>query len=164
MIDGSDLRPSILDEDAIMQICFVTRDAVLSARWFSELTGKPMPQMTYSADAEKAKAEYRGKPASVSCKIMMFNFGNIDLEFLEPGPEPSAWREVLEQKGPGCHHIAFKTRNLMAREQFLAQQSHPLLQRGEFQSGTGRYAYFDTMGELGALVELLEFDRDRTGQ
>jgi methylmalonyl-CoA/ethylmalonyl-CoA epimerase len=164
MTDASALPTSLLDEDAIMQICFVTHDAVKSALWFSDLTGKPMPQMTFSADADKACAEYRGRPAAVSCKIMMFNFGNVDLEFLEPGPEPSAWREVLEQKGPGCHHIAFKTRNLSERDAFLEKRGHQRLQKGEFQSGTGRYAYFDTMAELGALVELLEFDRDRVEQ
>jgi methylmalonyl-CoA/ethylmalonyl-CoA epimerase len=164
MTDGASLRTSLVEDDTIMQICFVTHDAAGSAEWFSDLTGKPLPEMTSSADADKAQAEYRGQPAAVSCKIMMFNFGNIDLEFLEPGPEPSAWREVLEQRGPGCHHIAFKTRNLAQHDAFLEKRGHQRLQNGEFQSGTGRYAYFDTMAELGALVELLEFDRDKVNQ
>lgn len=151
----------LLDEDNIIQICFVTHDAVKSATWFADLTGKPMPQMTFSASPDKARAEYRGKPTEVSCKIMMFNFGNIDLEFLEPGPEQSAWRDLLEERGPGCHHIAIKTRNLAERHAYLTEKGHECLQRGEFQSGTGRYAYYNTSNQLGALVELLEFDRDK---
>ncbi|WP_320188394.1 VOC family protein (plasmid) [Agrobacterium rosae] len=151
----------LLDEDTIIQICFVTQDAVKSASWFADLTGKPMPKMTFSADPDKARAEYRGKPTEVSCKIMMFNFGNIDLEFLEPGPEQSAWRDLLEERGPGCHHIAIKTRNLAERHAYLTGKGHECLQRGEFQSGTGRYAYYNTSNQLGALVELLEFDRDK---
>ncbi len=151
----------LLDEDTVIQICFVTHDAVKSATWFSDLTGKSMPEMTFSADHDKAQAEYRGEPAEVSCKIMMFHFGNIDLEFLEPGPEKSAWRDILEERGPGCHHIAIKTRNLAERDAYLTGQGHERLQKGEFQSGTGRYAYYDTTKELGALVELLEFDRDK---
>jgi hypothetical protein len=65
----------------------------------------------------------------VGCKIRMFKFGNIDVEFLEPGPEKSAWRDLLEEKGPGCHHIAFRTRNLTGRGAYLESKGHRLLQR-----------------------------------
>jgi methylmalonyl-CoA/ethylmalonyl-CoA epimerase len=154
----------LLDEDHVLQICFVTHDAVKSAQWFSDLTGKPMPEMTFSADPDKAQATYMGEPANITCKIMMFHFGNIDLEFLEPGPQKSAWRDLLEERGPGCHHLAFKTRNLTKRHEFLESKGHKLLQRGEFQSQTGRYAYYDTKEAFGALLELLEFDRDKEPQ
>lgn len=150
-----------LTQDAVIQICFVTHDVEASARWFSELTGKPVPPMTFAADPQKAFVEYRGQPAAVTCRIMMFHFGNIDLEFLEPGPEPSVWRELLESKGPGCHHIAFRTRNMTQQGDALEAQGHAKIQSGEFQSGTGRYAYFDTMNDLGAFIELLEFDNDK---
>lgn len=154
----------LLDEDAVMQICFVTHDALASAKWFADLTGKPLPPEGKAAEPEEAQAIYRGKPASVGCKIRMFAFGNIDVEFLEPGPEPSAWRELLEQKGPGCHHIAFRTRNLTARDAWLKAKGHDLLQRGEFDGGHGRYAYYDTVPQLGVMLELLEFNRDRDPQ
>lgn len=150
-----------LTQDTVIQICFVTHDVEASARWFSGLTGKPMPQMSFAADPQKASADYRGQPASVTCRIMMFHFGNIDLEFLEPGPEPSVWRELLEHKGPGCHHIAFRTRNMTQQGNTLEAHGHAKIQSGEFQSGTGRYAYFDTMSDLGAFIELLEFDNDK---
>lgn len=154
----------LLDEDAIMQICFVTDDVEKSARWFADLTGKPIPEMGYAAKPEDAQAIYHGQPASVGCRILMFKFGNIDVEFLEPGPEKSAWRDLLEQKGPGCHHIAFKTRNLTRRDDYLKSKHHDLLQRGEFDGGHGRYAYYDTVKELGVMIELLEFDRDKEPQ
>ena len=96
----------LLDEDEVMQICFVTDDVVKSAQWFSDLTGKPMPKEGRAAEPEEAKAIYNGKPADVGCRIMMFQFGNIDVEFLQPGPEKSAWRDLLEEKGPGCHQSA----------------------------------------------------------
>ena len=154
----------LLDEDEIMQICFVTDDVVKSANWFSELTGKPVPPLGKAADPDEAQAIYRGKPAEVGCKIIMFKFGNIDFEFLEPGPEKSAWRELLEARGPGCHHIAFRTRNLTRRDAYLEGRGHRLLQRGEFDGSHGRYAYYDTVPQLGAMIELLEFDADKEPQ
>ncbi len=151
----------LLDEDAVMQICFVTEDVVKSAQWFSDLTGKPVPKEGKAAEPDEAHAIYNGKPASVGCRIMMFKFGNIDVEFLQPGPEKSAWRDLLEEKGPGCHHIAFKTRNLTNRHDYLESKGHPLLQRGEFHGGGGRYAYYDTTKEMGVMLELLERDTDK---
>lgn len=154
----------LLDEDEVMQICFVTHDAEASAQWFADLTGKPMPPPLAAAAPEDARAIYDGKPASVGCKIRMFAFGNIDVEFLEPGPEKSAWRDLLEEKGPGCHHIAFRTRNLTKRHEYLEDKGHRLLQRGEFAGSPGRYAYYDTVKDLGVMVELLEFDKDKEPQ
>ena len=154
----------LLDEDRVIQICFVTHDLEKSARWFADLTGKPMPKVGVAASPETAQAVYHGHPAAVGCRLMMFEFGNIDVEFLQPGPEPSAWRDLLEQKGPGCHHIAFKTRNLTARNTYLQAKGHALLQRGEFDGGGGRYAYYDTVPDLGLMIELLEFDRDKVAQ
>lgn len=154
----------LLDEDAVMQICFVTHDALASAQWFADLTGKPLPPEGKAAEPDDAQAIYLGRPAAVGCKIRMFAFGNIDVEFLEPGPEASAWRDLLEAKGPGCHHIAFRTRNLTKRDAYLKSKGHDLLQRGEFDGGHGRYAYYDTVKDLGVMLELLEFNRDMEPQ
>lgn len=152
------------DRDAIAQICFVTHNAEESARWFADLVGKDLPEERGAATPEVAKATYLGRPATVGCKIRMFQFGNIDVEFLEPGPEPSAWRDLLERKGPGCHHIAFRTRNMTEKSAYLESKGHALLQRGETRGGVGRYAYFDTEPQLGVLFELLERDIERDPQ
>ncbi len=154
----------LLDEDRVMQVCFVTHDVRKTAQWFSDLTGKPVPPEGKAADPAEAKAVYRGKPAEVGCRIITFEFGNIAVEFLQPGPEKSAWRDLLEERGPGVHHIAFKTRNLTSRNAYLEKKGHRMLQRGEFDGGGGRYAYYDTVADLGAMIELLEFDGDREPQ
>lgn len=154
----------LLDEDGIMQLCFVTDDVERAAKWFSELTGKPIPPEGKAAEPDEAQATYLGRPATVGCRIIMFKFGNIDFEFLEPGPEKSAWRDILEEKGPGFHHFAFRTRNMSKRRAFLEGHGHAMLQSGEFDGASGRYAYFDTRPELGALIELLEFNNDMEAQ
>ena len=154
----------LLDEDAVMQICFVTHNLEKSMAWFADLTGKPMPEIGNAADPDEAQAVYHGQPARVGCRLCVFQFANIDVEFLEPGPEKSAWRDLLEQKGPGVHHIAFRTRNLTKRHDYLEGKGHEMLQRGEFDGGGGRYAYYDTVADLGIQIELLEFDTDKEAQ
>ena len=44
----------LLDEDAVMQICFVTHDALKSAQWFADLTGKPLPPEGRAAAPDEA--------------------------------------------------------------------------------------------------------------
>ena len=154
----------LLDEDAVAQICFVTDDLEGSLAWFAELTGKTPSHIGKAADPEVAQAVYDGRPATVGCRLAIFRFANIDVEFLQPGPEKSAWRDLLEAKGPGCHHIAFKTRNMQKRSVFLEAKGHRELQRAEFDGGNGRYAYFDTVPQLGVQMELLEWDSDMEKQ
>jgi hypothetical protein len=158
------LDDRLLDEDAVMQICFVTDNLERSLEWFADLTGKTPSHIGKGADPDEAKAMYMGKPAIVSCRLALFKFANIDVEFLEPGPEKSAWRDLLEERGPGCHHIAFKTRNITKRSTYLENKGHPQLQRAEFDGGHGRYAYFDTVPQLGVQIELLEWNNDMEPQ
>jgi catechol 2,3-dioxygenase-like lactoylglutathione lyase family enzyme len=154
----------LLDEDRIMQICFVTDDLEASLSWFADLTGKTASHIGKAADPDEAGAVYHGRPAAVGCRLAIFQFENIDVEFLEPGPEKSAWRDLLEEKGPGVHHIAFKTRNLTKRAKSLTDKGFAELQRAEFDGGGGRYAYFDTTADLGIQIELLEWNADMEPQ
>ncbi len=154
----------LLDDDAVMQICFVTDNLEKSIAWFAELTGKIAGPIGGAAPHDEARAVYHGRPAEVSCRLAMFKFGNIDVEFLEPGPEQSAWRDLLEQKGPGVHHIAFKTRNMTERGKYLVGKGYAELQKAEFLGSHGRYAYYDTVKDLGIQLELLEFNADMEPQ
>jgi catechol 2,3-dioxygenase-like lactoylglutathione lyase family enzyme len=151
----------ILDEDAVTQLCFVTDDLDRTVTWFGDLTGHK-PGAVIQIPHDEARAIYMGKHAKFGCRIQFFFFGNIELEIIEPGPERSVWRDVLDKKGPTFHHIAFKTRNMKKRAAYLESKGHELMQSGEFTGG--RYAYFNTAPELGALIELLEFDKDKEPQ
>lgn len=151
-------------ENAIMQICFVTENIEQSAAWFADLTGAPVPEVIEAGRSEAAQTVYMDRPHTAGCKLAFFRLDNLDIEFLEPGPEKSAWRDLLEERGPGCHHIAFRSRNLSKQTDYLEAKGHKMIQKGEFDGGGGRYAYFDTAKKLGVLFELLEMDSDREPQ
>lgn len=153
----------LLDEHSIIQLCFVTEDLNKTAEWLSELTGVAAGPVRPFAPDESAI--YKGSRGHrFGCQIRFMDFGNIELEIIQPDKSPSAWRDLLNEKGPGFHHFAIKTRNLTKRKAYLESKGHELLQQGEFDNGGGRYAYFNTMSDLGALLELLEFDNDKEPQ
>jgi methylmalonyl-CoA/ethylmalonyl-CoA epimerase len=82
----------------------------------------------------------------------------MSIEILEPGPQKSAWRDVLEAKCPGFHHMAIKTRNLTKQRAILSSAVMSSYGLGALM-GAGDATPVSTQ-YLGALVELLEFDDD----
>ena len=50
----------LLDEDAVMQICFVTDNLEQSLEWFADLTGKAPSHIGKAADPDEAQARYGG--------------------------------------------------------------------------------------------------------
>lgn len=157
------MAAKLAEDDKVLQICFVTPDLEQTAEWFSGLTGKQIPPINQTPEGG-APATYQGERIKTGFRQMLFDFGNIAVEFIQPGTEPGTWRDFLDEKGPSVHHIAFKTRNIQRDTAFLADNGHSTIQLGEFEGGGGRYGYYDTIRELGCLVELLEFDSDRESQ
>jgi methylmalonyl-CoA/ethylmalonyl-CoA epimerase len=146
------------DDQVIFQVAFVTDDIEESKKWFADMFSMKVPETVVTATREETQAEYLGKPSDARCKLAFFEFGNVTVELLEPDESPSCWRDILERKGPGFHHFAFKVRGMKDKIAAFEKGGYPLLQRGEFTGG--RYAYVDTEKQYGALVELLEFDRE----
>jgi methylmalonyl-CoA/ethylmalonyl-CoA epimerase len=53
------------------------------------------------------KSLFRGKPLDPNFKQLSTKIGDIELEIFEPGEQTSPWKEFLDRKGEGIHHIAF---------------------------------------------------------
>jgi methylmalonyl-CoA/ethylmalonyl-CoA epimerase len=67
----------------------------------------------------------------------------------------SSWQDVLDEKGEGVHHIAFRVTDTAGKAESLAAQGIPLLHQGG-DPRTGQFSYFDARETLGILVETLE--------
>jgi len=68
--------------------------------------------------------------------------------------KPSTWREFLDTKGEGVHHIAFEIKGMEDKTALLGKKGMTLLQKGDYEGG--RYAYIDGAAKLGLILELLE--------
>jgi len=137
----------------ICQIAIVVRDIETATRRFAGLLGMEPPQiMTCNSDGSE-EVTFRGKKTPGRARLSFFKMENLDLEFIEPTHDPSTWREFLDTNGPGVHHIAFKARNRMLETAGeLETYGYPLIQNGK------RYAYNDSLKELGVILELLDID------
>lgn len=146
-----------LDSQTVMQIGIIVRDAEAAARAYAGVFGIPTPEVVPIAADAFANTLYRGQPSRATGRAAFFDLGPIQMEIIEPIGGPSTWQEFLDRNGPGVHHLAFKSADMPASLGFLAQQGMPLIQSGGWDGG--QYAYVDSTDKLGAIVELLKFDR-----
>ncbi|MEQ3553332.1 VOC family protein [Pseudonocardia nematodicida] len=108
------------------------------------------------------RTRYRGREIDASVGVMLYDVGGCELEFLAPRTTGNIWSDHLESTGEGLHHIRFAVDDHAAvREDLLARGVEPY-QEGESMRGGGvRYAYYDTLAQLGFLIETLNPGGDR---
>jgi len=148
---------NILGTNVVAQIGFLVHDIEKSARVYADFLGVDVPPIRMTDPVEKAQTRYKGKPSTARAKLAFFKIGpTIELELIEPTEEPSTWRDDLNRKGEGVHHIAFIVKGMKEKLSALSKNGVPLLQTGEYTGG--RYAYCDATRDLKVILELLEND------
>jgi len=102
---------------------------------------------------EKSHTQFRGNPSDAGAKLIIFNLGQVAVEFIEPIGGPSTWAEFLERHGEGAHHIAFQVENTSRAAEGLAAAGCSEVQRGDYTGGN--YIYVDAVRVIGTTLELL---------
>lgn len=147
----------ILGTNIVTQIGFVVNDIEKTSQAFAEFLGVENPGWSLTDTIDKTQGQYNGQPCPARSKLAFFHVGDtLDIELIEPDMEPSVWRDVLNEKGEGVHHIAFVIKGMKEKIIALEANGMKLMQKGEYTGG--RYAYIDAVDQLKTIVELLEND------
>ena len=149
---------SILGTTVVTQIGIVCNDIEATTKAYAEFLGVEVPPIFITAPYEETQCEYNGKPCMARTRQSFFHVGpNVDIELLEPDQEPSVWRDWLNERGEGVHHIAFVIDGMKEKLLTLDGMGMPLMQKGEYKGG--RYAYANAVDQLKTIIELLENDK-----
>lgn len=141
--------------NVICQVGLVVRDIEASAEKYAALFGVEVPPIITTAPESEAHTRYQGAPTEARAKLAFFKMGEqLSLELIEPIGGPSTWRDFLEQKGEGVHHLALRVKGTDALTSELAAKGIPVVQQGDYTGG--RYTYLSSEHELAVAVELLE--------
>lgn len=140
----------------ITQIGIVVNNIEIAAQRWADVFKLPMPDIIITDAVDLACTEYMGSSTPARAKLAFFDFGQVDVELIEPIDGPSTWKDQLDLHGESIHHIAFEIQGMRESITYLADKGIPLVQRGEYSGG--RYAYLDGTGQLGTFLELLEND------
>lgn len=99
---------------------------------------------------------YRGAPTEVSMRVAFGFSGGLLIELLQQTNDgPSVFREMLDARGDGYHHVMLRVPydDGVAR---LSGQGHEIVFSGRMPGGE-RFCLFDTRAADGGYIELMEF-------
>mgnify|MGYP000968422322 CR=1 FL=1 len=151
----------VIGTKTLVQVGFVVKDIETTKRKFAQFFGVPVPEHFDAGKYEVTKTEYMGKPnPDANCLMAFFDAGEgVQIELIQPNGKKSVWQDFLDKHGEGFHHIAFKVKGMGEKIAACEEFGMKCVQRGEFGSGDGRYAYLDAYDDLKCLIELLESDK-----
>lgn len=148
------MAENMLGTTLVTQIGILCEDIEATAKAYGDLLDLAY-EITETDGPEKAGTKFMGLETPARCKQAFFKVGDqLEIELIQPDHNPSVWRDELQKKGEGVHHIAFWVRDTDGVMRRLEAAGYPTLQTGGWDGG--RYAYIDTVEKLKTTVELLE--------
>jgi methylmalonyl-CoA/ethylmalonyl-CoA epimerase len=151
-----------LGTTTLAQVALVVKDIEATIKNYAAVLNLPIPEIIVLPPGLEANQTYLGKPSNASAKLAFFQLGPVQLELIEPIGDESSWKDVLDRKGEGFHHLAFWVNDMQQRVDFLREQGIHMVHRGDM--GEGQFAYFDAEKTLGVTLELLEQKREKRAE
>ena len=146
---------------SVDQVAVVVRNLDEAMRRYSEELGiGPWNVYTFTPEWIR-EMTFRGREQPYSMKLALAQVGGMMYELIEPLDGPNSYQEFLDARGEGLHHIGFFVEDLDAAIREMQGKGFALLQsgRGFGVDGDGGYAYFETDGALGCIVEAIQMPR-----
>jgi hypothetical protein len=143
----------------IMQTSFVVPDLRQAAADFSAAYGIG-PWLVFGR-APIERVRYRGEPIELDISVAAAFQGDMMFELVQPNDDqPSAFQEVVQERGYGLHHFAMATTTFeQSVEDFLGRGYQITLEaRSPEADGGSRVVFLDTPGTLPAMLEVMELD------
>jgi hypothetical protein len=140
---------------AVIQMAYVVKDIRAEiAYWTRDLKVGPWFLIEHWSGVNPT---YRGAPASAKLSIAMAFSGDMMIELLQPEDnEPSLYREVIERRGYGFHHIARSCDDVEAEIAALKAQGY--VEAARVGTPTGNHvAFMDGGGDQPGFLELIPF-------
>ena len=134
----------------------VVRDFDKTVEYYQSLGIGPFESVQGLSSVERIM---RGKPIAIdSFKVKEQNarIGPVLIQVLQPVEGESIWKEFLDAKGEGVHHLGFLVDDIEKEEAELVEKGYSVLYRSRFKGGGGA-AYFDTGKVGGVLFELIQW-------
>lgn len=163
-IMGFDQKLRSVPEDKILlreivHVCVVVRDVEKTAKNFAEKFGIGPFELRLK-HTPSSRASVRGEPVDYTLKFGYAKVGPIILELVETVEGKTIYQEFLEKHGEGLHHIGFPTPLPFDAEleKWRKIGINPL-QVNILETPEEGWAYMDTQGLVGCILEILSFQR-----
>ena len=145
-------EPEKLKIQQVYQICVVVKDIRKAMEHYWKVLGIGPWQLYTFQPPDLTDTMFRGKPEPFSMKLASARVGSLEWELIQPLEGQSAYREFLEQRGEGLHHVAVTVDDFDKTVAALEKQGIGILMSGKFRGAM--FVYMDTEKVLGTLTEL----------
>jgi hypothetical protein len=138
-----------------VQVGIVVRDLERTTELLAKLFGIGPFRFIEWPNRPNSKYWYRGEEQNIKLRQAFVQVGNLELAFIQPiEGEHNAYKDSLEQKGGGLHHVLFEIEDMDAAVSTLGALGVKPLQAGTgIRRGT-KWTLLDSQDEAGFLVEL----------
>jgi Glyoxalase/Bleomycin resistance protein/Dioxygenase superfamily len=106
----------------------------------------------YPIEGIEANTTYHGKPSDLKMKAAFKKFESFQLEVVQPGEGESIYKDFLEERGPGIHHIRFSDVQSDEISEELSRRGIQEIASGRGLHGDSKWTYFDTAKVLQGLI------------
>ena len=102
--------------------------------------------------------KHRGQPTEMKIGLALAFSGHMCFELIQPlDDKPSVYREVIDARGYGYHHLGLATRTYEKEVECYKQMGYVLAFEGSTPRSI-RFAYFDTTADMPGMLEIIEFN------
>jgi hypothetical protein len=144
---------------ALQQVAFVVKDLTAGMEFFNRTMGIPKFYVIEDFGLHARDKTFRGRPAEQNFKLALAYSGDTQIELIQHLSGDTCYKEHLERRGEGLHHLGFFLYDPEDYQRALASLSaagYSPLMSGRF--GTTRYTYFDTELAIGSIMEIVYLD------
>src|SRR5262245_18956843 len=139
------------------QIAFVVKDITAAERFLTEKMG--VPRFFRLNDVEVHEPSYRGGVGNFHMHLSLGYAGNSQIELIQHLSGQSIYKEFLDKRGEGLHHLGFIVPDHDKVIADFTANGFPVIQSGRIGNSPGvKFAYFDPKAIIGAIMESIVLD------
>lgn len=149
-----------IEFEEISQVAVVVNDLKKTIENYWHMLGLGPWEIYICAPPELKEMTIRGKSVNYSMKFAETTIGGVILEVIEPMEGPSIYKEFLEERGEGPHHIAcYKARDVQKALSAFKDMGIEVLQSGKIDEV--EFYYLDTEKIFGVILEIVKTGKIR---
>ena len=138
----------------VFQVCVVVKDIKKSVERYWKIFGIGPWQIHTFQPPDLFDTTLHGRAESYTMKIAAAQIGNMQWELIQPLSGRSTYREFLDEKGEGLHHVAVLVDDFDRTVAACREHGIGTVMTGRFRESA--FAYLDTRPALGFITEILK--------
>ena len=134
----------------------VVRDMNKAVEYYQSLGIGPFEVLTGIISGDKRMWGKPIGPDDFKLNEKMATIGPIRLQLIQPVDGDSVWKEFLDTRGEGVHHVSFQVDDIDGLEAMFEERGLPILYRSRYKGGGGS-VNVDTSRVGGVIFEFIQW-------